>query len=225
MYAQNKKWNPSNSNSNRGEALSRVLGGLLYPGGQQPSFTVHQWVDNLPDGLNPTKDQPVGATGLEDWVGTVNNDDTRAKSIGCGVAFMHYLHYQLGFSFEAIAGVSADTLEEVYHSLTGSTGGFQPFAQLVRHRFPVGSPSGLNGDRKLPNSDQFFPLLGDGRFQIAGPVSVIHPRSDEGAVSLYVVGLDGKVWSNFWPSADSGQWAGWFPVGDNTFPIYVPVSR
>jgi hypothetical protein len=51
---------------------------------------------------------------------------------------------------------------------------------------------------------------------------VIHPRSDEGAVSLYVIGSDGKVWSNFWPVAKgSFAWNGWFPVGNNTFPIYV----
>ena len=29
-------------------------------------------------------------------------------------------------------------------------------------------------------------------------VSVIHERSNEGAVNLFVIGTDGQVWSNFW---------------------------
>jgi hypothetical protein len=69
-----------------------------------------------------------------------------------------------------------------------------------------------------------FPLVGDGRLRPPG-ISVIHPRSDEGAVSLYVIGSDGKVWSNFWPAAPgSSAWNGWFPIGDNTFPQGSSVS-
>ena len=73
-----------------------------------------------------------------------------------------------------------------------------------------------------PGSNQFggwFPI-GPNTFPQGRSISVIHPRSDEGAVSLYIIGLDGKVWSNFWPSAaGSIQWSGWFPVGNNNFPI------
>ncbi len=165
MYAQNRKWNPGDS---KGEALSRVLGGFLYPGGQQPGFTVHQWVDNLPDGLNPSEDQPTGPEGLEDWITKVDGNDTRAKSIGCGVAFIHYLHYQLGFPFSQIVGTSGDTLEDVCQALTGTSGAFQPFADLVRATYPAGHPSGLNASSKFPDSDVLFPLFDRGLGQGVG---------------------------------------------------------
>jgi len=68
----------------------------------------------------------------------------------------------------------------------------------------------------------WFPI-GDNVFFQRVPVSVIHPRSDEGAVSLYVIGIDGRVWSNFWPAPRPGStdWNGWFPIGENTFPRYT----
>jgi hypothetical protein len=69
----------------------------------------------------------------------------------------------------------------------------------------------------------WFPI-GPNIFPVGSPVSVIHPRSDEGTVSLYVVGTDGQVWSNFWPAVGSTQWNGWFPIGPNTFPVGSPVS-
>ena len=59
----------------------------------------------------------------------------------------------------------------------------------------------------------WFPV-GDKTFPIGAPIYALHPRSDEGATSLYLTGLDGKVWSNFWPTTDN-QWAGWSPVSDN----------
>ena len=71
----------------------------------------------------------------------------------------------------------------------------------------------------------WFPI-GDKLFFQGTPVSVIHPRSDEGAVSLYVVGKDGKVWSNFWPAPRPGStdWNGWFPIGENVYFQGTPVS-
>ena len=160
----NKQWHPRDS---KGEALSRVLGGLLYPGGRQPGFTVHQWVDNDPDGLTPSKDEKTGPEGLEDWINKTEDSDTRAKSVGCGVAFIHYLHYQLGISFQDIVAQSGATLQDVYSGLilagkvpssVAAANGFEPFVALVRRKFPKGTPSGLNALNKWPNSDQFFPL-------------------------------------------------------------------
>jgi hypothetical protein len=46
-----------------------------------------------------------------------------------------------------------------------------------------------------------------------------------GGTSLYVLGLDGKVWTNFFPAADgTARWNGWFPLGDNLFPERATVS-
>jgi hypothetical protein len=44
------------------------------------------------------------------------------------------------------------------------------------------------------------------------------------ATSLYVMGLDGQVWTNFFPSQVAGQWSGWIPLGPNTFPAQSTVT-
>ena len=39
-----------------------------------------------------------------------------------------------------------------------------------------------------------------------------------GATSLYVTGLDGRVWSKFFPDpARPGNWSPWFPLDKNIF--------
>ena len=158
MDGQNKQWNPTDS---KGEALSHVLAGLFYPGGTQPVFTVHQWVDNNQDVANAKN----SFEGLQDWVTDVFPSDNPARSIGCGVAFIHYMHYQLGFTFLKIVNTSGRTLADIYKALSGSKYAFDPFASVVRKKFPQGIPSGLNEDHKTPNSDNFFPLPSDNRTQ------------------------------------------------------------
>jgi hypothetical protein len=62
-------------------------------------------------------------------------------------------------------------------------------------------------------------------FPLGSPISVIHPRSDEGAVSLFVIGPDGKVYTNFWPAPGSADWNGWYPIRDEmVFPLGSPIS-
>jgi len=73
------------------------------------------------------------------------------------------------------------------------------------------------------NWNGWYPL-GDNTFPLRSLVSALHPRSSEGAVSLYVVGSDAKVWSNFWPAGNTLNWNGWYPVGDNTFAPSSSVS-
>ena len=68
----------------------------------------------------------------------------------------------------------------------------------------------------------WFPL-GDNVFPEGATVSALSTVS--GGTSLYVLGLDGKVWSNFFPAANgSPQWSGWFPLGDNVFPRGATVT-
>jgi hypothetical protein len=201
MVAQKGKWNRADS---KGEALSRVLGGLFYPGGQQGGFTVHQWVDNDPD----PRDKPTGPLGLEDWVTKIDDNDTRAKSIGCGVAFLHYLRYQLGYSFEQIIADSGDSLADIYTHLTGRTDAFARFAQLVRGTFPAGRLSGLNASSQFPDSDMLFPLFELGLSQGVGR-GVCARTSDH----LDVFWIDGRhdVQTAWW----DGSQAGWhpYPIG------------
>src|SRR5262249_55980803 len=66
--------------------------------------------------------------------------------------------------------------------------------------------------------------IGDKTFPQGSSIGVIHPRSDEGAVSLYAIDSDGKVWSTFWPAAQgSMDWANWFAIRAQTFPQGSPI--
>ena len=59
-------------------------------------------------------------------------------------------------------------------------------------------------------------------FPVGAEVTALSPSLD--ATSLYVVGLDGQVWSNFFPSDGRAEWSGWFALGPNTFPLRAKVS-
>src|SRR5258708_1456929 len=64
--------------------------------------------------------------------------------------------------------------------------------------------------------------LDDNAFPQGQPVTALSPSP--GGTSLYLLGLDGKVWTNFFPAADgSARWNGWFHLDDNTFPQRPPV--
>jgi hypothetical protein len=131
-----------------------------------------------------------------------------------------YLSTQLNFPINQIIAAGAPNLATVYRTLTGDPGNPYPsFSGLLEKAFPSSVTASISG----PVPDDPFPLLGDGRFRAAG-ISALHPRTDEGAVSLYVIGIDGKVWSNFWPAGNTVNWNGWFPIGDNVFPQGSPIS-
>lgn len=155
MAAQAKKWNRGNS---KGEALSRALGGVMYPDGQQPGFTVHQWIDNDPD-PNIDSEATTSPSGRQDWVsqpflGNAKvHGDIPAKPTGCSLAFLFYLNSQLGFSWARIVSAADDTLEGVYGQLTGSSGAIVPFLAAIAGEFQPGVPSSLNGSSTRPFSD------------------------------------------------------------------------
>jgi hypothetical protein len=58
--------------------------------------------------------------------------------------------------------------------------------------------------------------LGDNVFPAGSTITAL--SLSQGATSLYVVGLDGQIWSNFFPSDGHPEWSGWFALGPNTFP-------
>jgi hypothetical protein len=65
--------------------------------------------------------------------------------------------------------------------------------------------------------------LGDNVFRPGSRISAL--SLGEGRTSLYVVGLDGRVWSNFFPRPDGRpEWSGWFPIGANVFPADAVVT-
>jgi DUF1680 family protein len=77
--------------------------------------------------------------------------------------------------------------------------------------------------------DPDYPIQWTGWFTLGNnvfrPTSTVTALSTSpGATSLYVMGLDGQVWTNFFPSQTPGQWSGWMPLGPNTFPKESTVT-
>jgi len=78
-------------------------------------------------------------------------------------------------------------------------------------------------DPKRPgNWSPWFPQ-GENLFPIGSPIATLSAKPGETA--LFLIGLDGKVWTRFFPDvAKSGQWSPWFPLGDNLFPNGSPIA-
>jgi hypothetical protein len=96
--------------------------------------------------------------------------------------------------------------------------------------FVVGLDEGHGGGRVWTNSfpDPAHPNqwvgwrpLGNNVFRPGSPVTALSLARD--ATSLYLTGLDGQLWSNFFPSGRH-DWSGWFALGPNTFPLGSKVA-
>lgn len=68
--------------------------------------------------------------------------------------------------------------------------------------------------------------LGENTFALGATVTAVRTRDAvDGSVTLFVPGLDGRVWSCFWPAGPTGaDWSGWFPIGDAVFPVGAPIT-
>lgn len=92
-------WGPGNS---QGEALSIVMAQELYP--DQPSSLVNTW-------LGWPRPRP-------DFISKLALNDRDVISFGCGMIFIYFLRYQLGFSYRDICGAGGSTLADRYRNLT-----------------------------------------------------------------------------------------------------------
>jgi Beta-L-arabinofuranosidase, GH127 catalytic domain len=107
-----------------------------------------------------------------------------------------------------------------------SDGYLGPFEHRARM---IGEPESMVWTNVFPADDRpgewngWFPL-GVNVFPQATAVTAL--STVPGGTSLYVVGFDGKVWTNFFPAADgSPRWNGWFALpGDNVFPERSTVT-
>jgi len=132
MANSGKGWNCAAS---PGEGLSRVLATERYPAQLDGFASGPVWL-NTP--------------GRPDFVTNADPTDTNYISIGCSVLFLNYLRYQLGFTWQQIINATGARLEDTYRKLTGHTGGFTPFNNLMRKAFPVGQPVNINTDNPFP---------------------------------------------------------------------------
>lgn len=144
MNTQNAGWDPRNS---KGEALSRLLSEEAYPAAPNMGlfFTAQSWLG--------TGEDPAGSGNRHDWVSANEGTDKNFVSIGCAILFLNYLRWQLkAASLVAIVAASATTLEGLYQNITGKTGGFQPFSNLLNRFFPIGTMPAV-GDNPFPLLD------------------------------------------------------------------------
>lgn len=129
-------------------------------------------------------------------------------------------------------------------------GGWSDWLALGSEVFPVGAPVtaistveggtslyvvGLDNERRgggrvwtkafpdanNPNDWGPWRPIGENVFPPGARVSAI--SLSHGATSLYVPGLDGQVWSTFFPAEDV-RWATWFALGPNTFVRSAQIS-
>jgi hypothetical protein len=117
-----------------GEGLSRVLATEMYPNELDSFATAAQWLDS---------ERP-------DYVSANLSKDTDAESNGCAVLFLNYLHYQRHFNWPDIVQAGGATLAETYQRLTGEADAFGPFSALLEQHYPLGTPSGVQGDNVFP---------------------------------------------------------------------------
>ncbi|MDJ0355246.1 hypothetical protein [Paenarthrobacter sp. PH39-S1] len=143
-------WNPGGSN---GEGLSQYLAELFYRAGYYDSQLRHgpgrvtAWLND------PTR---------PDWVTRTDPDDQQAGRYGCAFLFLHFLHTQKGFAVKDIITKGGPTLEDTYRNLTGSSGGWNEFSNLVNRFFPPFFPATGPIRRQItyaPKRCNLFPLF------------------------------------------------------------------
>ena len=151
-----------------GEGLSRVLSTHLYPREQSGFVTGPSWL---------TSDR-------HDWVSDSEGTDQNFVSIGAATLFLHYLKFQLGYSYQQITQAGGSTVASTYHGLTGRSDAFAPFRALLDRRFAAATSTPLATDNPFPiDRDLLFydPGAGTGEFyssDIDGEISLL--ASDTG---------------------------------------------
>ncbi len=180
MADQGKGWDCGASN---GEALSRVLATHRYPNELGGFQTGPSWL----------------TSGRPDFIDDNDGTDQNFISTGCVTLFIHYLKFQLGYSFESITQAAGSKPAETYKRLTGRTDAFAPFKALLDRRFSPGSASPLTTDNP-------FPILRDLMFYDPGA----------GTGEFYRSGIDGGIsllrsdtgWRGSWSIIVPGNFAG-----------------
>ena len=133
---QHKGWNCAAAN---GEALSRVLAVELHPGALDHHSVAPAWLDH-------------------DRVDVVNRNyptDTNPVANGCGVLFLNWLHYQLGYGWDQIVQAAAPTLAITYQLLTGlREDPFPRFLSLLDAQLPRGRDCQDVPDNPFPLTQQ-----------------------------------------------------------------------
>lgn len=140
------------ANYSTGEALSTVCEALIHPEGYYAPVPplgprIWKWLSVIP---HLPYDPGVAR---ENWIDRTDDTDQNFASIGCGVLFLYYLLSEKGYSIQDIIAQGGSTLEETYHNLTGQSGGWKAFSDLLEPYFPT-RPFTIYS----PAQDNVFPL-------------------------------------------------------------------
>lgn len=134
----------SGNEGSKGEGLSRFL---------SYQFKVANGLEATP--FAGTTVVPVWLNSIDrpNFVDNAPDDNTFDVVNACTTCFIFYLHYQLGFTIEAIVHAGSGTLAGVYTSLTGKTDGWDSFLSLVDQHYPRGFTYNPAGDKIFPVSN------------------------------------------------------------------------
>jgi hypothetical protein len=130
-------WQAGNS---AGEALSRVAAAELHPVGYEVfGQSANTWLQAVP---------------RPDRVSAPEDSDKHAMSIGCGILFIYFLAYQLGFSFPQIVTAGGSSLAQTFAKLTNqpAANAIASFSTLINNHLPVGETVNVP-------QENIFPLL------------------------------------------------------------------
>ena len=128
-----------NCGASNGEALSRVLPGVLDPSVRFRFSVGDSWLNS------PAPSRP-------DWVTNTDPTDTNLVSIGCGTLFLNYLADQLGFTWPQIIAAAAPTLAGTAAKL-GLQNAFGDFSALLTRHYPPAVQAHLTDDDPFPLPD------------------------------------------------------------------------
>lgn len=135
MATAGKGWDCGDS---AGEGLSRALATVRYPSQLDGFATASSW-------LNSSR---------QDFVSTSDATDQNYVSTGCATLFINYLVHQLGYNLDEVCQAGGTSLADTYAKITGkpASQAFQPFADLLASKYPVGQAANLADDDPWPIS-------------------------------------------------------------------------
>jgi hypothetical protein len=209
MAKQDKYWDCGASN---GEALSRVLAADIT----MPRRT-------LPLGF---RCGPAWLADRKDWINHTEGTDQDTVATGCGVLFLNWLRFGLGFSWAAIIAAGAPHLADTYATLTKKTDALSAFLAVIESLF---KPKGPNDPKQLVNDNPFW--------HSGSPVDSLAPAADapsaDSAVSAATAATISTAFQDVLgqlkslPSAPPGEKRFLFPdgIGEIDFSFKIGASE
>ena len=133
-----------------GEALSIVCEALRHPDGYYGGS------------IGPRITEWLNASPRPNWIDTTEPTDKDFLSFGCGAAFIYYLMSQFNYSIASIIQASGSTFAELGQNLTGLSGAWTLFSQMMQDYFPAGQTYQPASDDILPHPGRGPGLAGFG---------------------------------------------------------------